>query len=57
MEYLNVAVNVGTVESGDASALRIVVDANTRTPQMGEYVEINARNLKVMSRIMPFHGT
>ena len=31
MEYLNVAVNVGTVESGAASAPRIVVDANTKT--------------------------
>ena len=46
MEYLNVAVNVGTVESGAASAPRIVVDANTKTPQTGEFVEINARLLE-----------
>ena len=42
MEYLEVVLNIGTVESGDSQAPNFVVQANTRTPAVGEKVEITA---------------
>ncbi|MEC7628288.1 MAG: hypothetical protein VX855_08920, partial [Verrucomicrobiota bacterium] len=43
MEYLNVVVNVGTVGNGEAQAPTLTIDASTRKPSVGEYVELSAR--------------
>ena len=43
MEYLNIVVNVGTVGNGEAQAPTLTIDASTRKPSVGEYVELSAR--------------
>ena len=42
MEYLEVVLNMGTVGEGESKAPAFVVQTNTRTPTVGEYVEITA---------------
>ncbi|MFL2927326.1 MAG: immunoglobulin-like domain-containing protein [Opitutales bacterium] len=42
MQYLEVVLNMGTVRGGESKAPNFVVQTNTRTPRIGEMVEITA---------------